>query len=250
MVASAPVVIASNQSAVPISGTVTANAGTGTLAVSLAIAPTTPVTGTFWQATQPVSGTVTANAGTGTLAVSLAALPALTTGAAVIGALVANQSTNTVQLGGVAITLGSGVTGTGVQRVSLATDVILAAVSELRSATLHVTATAAANTLATATLPAAGAGLFHYITHIYMTRNATAVLAGTATLIHTSTNLPGSPAWSVGNAMVAGGTQLDMVYSPATPLRSAVANTATTLVMAAGGAAVLNRINVSYFTAV
>jgi hypothetical protein len=29
-----------------------------------------PVTGTFWQATQPVSGTVTANAGTGTMAVS------------------------------------------------------------------------------------------------------------------------------------------------------------------------------------
>lgn len=39
---------------VPVSGTVTANAGSGTLAVS----------GTFWQATQPVSGTVTANMGT------------------------------------------------------------------------------------------------------------------------------------------------------------------------------------------
>lgn len=34
-----------------------------------------PVTGTFFQATQPVSGTVTANAGTGTFAVSAAALP-------------------------------------------------------------------------------------------------------------------------------------------------------------------------------
>lgn len=31
---------------------------------------TQPVSGTFWQATQPVSGTVTANAGTGTMAVS------------------------------------------------------------------------------------------------------------------------------------------------------------------------------------
>jgi|KBSMisStandDraft_5_1062788.scaffolds.fasta_scaffold41634_3 hypothetical protein len=49
MAASRPVVIASNQSAVPISGTVTANAGTGTMAVS---------------------GTVTANAGTGTMTVS------------------------------------------------------------------------------------------------------------------------------------------------------------------------------------
>jgi len=113
--------------------------------------------------------------------------------------------------------------------------------------TLHVTATAAANTIATATLPAAGANLFHYITHIHLMRNATAALAGTATLIHTSTNLPGSPAWSVGNAMVAGGTQLDLEYSPTTPLKSLVPNTNTTIVMPAAGAAVLNRINVSYY---
>lgn len=44
-------------------------------------AVTQPVSGTFWQATQPVSGTVTANAGTGTFAVSAASLP-LPTGAA------------------------------------------------------------------------------------------------------------------------------------------------------------------------
>jgi hypothetical protein len=92
----------------PVSGTVTANAGTGTLAVSAATLPlpagaaqdgtditsptampaggvgirgwlsaiwtklngTLAVTGTFWQATQPVSGTVTANAGTGTMTVT------------------------------------------------------------------------------------------------------------------------------------------------------------------------------------
>lgn len=113
--------------------------------------------------------------------------------------------------------------------------------------TLHITATAAANTATTATLPAAGAGLFHYITHIHLCRNATAALAGSATLIHTSTNLPGSPAWSVGNAMAAGGTQIDLEYSPTTPLKSSVANTNTTIVMAAAGLAVLNRVNVSYY---
>jgi hypothetical protein len=111
---------------------------------------------------------------------------------------------------------------------------------------LHITATAAANTAATATLPGV-AGMFHYITNINLTRNATAALAGTATLIHTSTNLPGTPAWSVGNAMAAGGTQIDLDYTPTTPLKSLVAGTATTVVMAAGGAAVLNRVNVSYF---
>jgi hypothetical protein len=40
----------------PISGTVSIS---GTVPVSLATAPTTPVTGTFWQATQPVSGPLT-----------------------------------------------------------------------------------------------------------------------------------------------------------------------------------------------
>ncbi len=113
--------------------------------------------------------------------------------------------------------------------------------------TLFVTATAAANTAATASLPAAGVGMFHYITSINITRNATAALAGTATLIHTTTNLPGSPAWSVGNAMAAGGTQLDVDFSPTTPLKSLLANTATTVVAAAAGLAVLGRVNVSYY---
>lgn len=52
MAASLPVVIASNQSAVPVSGTFWQ--------------ATQPVSGTFWQATQPVSGTVTATQATAT----------------------------------------------------------------------------------------------------------------------------------------------------------------------------------------
>ena len=54
----------------PVSGTVTANAGSGTFSVD-ASGHTVPVSGTFWQATQPVSGTVTANIGTsGSLALN------------------------------------------------------------------------------------------------------------------------------------------------------------------------------------
>jgi len=115
--------------------------------------------------------------------------------------------------------------------------------------TLWVTATAAANTAATASLPAAGAGLFHYITHIDITRNATAILAGTATIVHTTTNLPGSPAWSVGNAMAAGGTEKDVFIDMAQPLKALSANTISTVVCAAGGAGVLGRVNVGYFVA-
>jgi hypothetical protein len=59
----------------PVSGTITANAGSGTFTVS------GTVTANVGTGTQPVSGTVTANAGTGTFAVSAASLP-LPTGAA------------------------------------------------------------------------------------------------------------------------------------------------------------------------
>lgn len=113
--------------------------------------------------------------------------------------------------------------------------------------TLWVTATAAANTAATATLPAPGAGLHHYITHIDIIRNSPAGLAGTATIIHTTTNLPGAPAWSVGNAMIAGGTEKDVFIDFASPLKSTSAQTATTVVAAAAGLAVLGRVNVGYF---
>lgn len=46
----------------------------------------------------------------------------LTAGAATIGALVANQSVNTTQLGGVAVAVGAGASSTGTQRIVIATD--------------------------------------------------------------------------------------------------------------------------------
>jgi hypothetical protein len=109
------------------------------------------------------------------------------------------------------------------------------------------TVTAAANTAATLTLTAPGAGLYHYITSLHISRNATAALAGTATLVITTTNLPGSLAWSVGNAMAAGGTQIDIQMNFSSPLKSSVANTATTIVMPAPGAAVLWRCTATYY---
>ena len=54
--------------------------------------------------------------------VGVTSLPSLVAGAAVIGSLVANQSVNNVQIGGVAITVGAGASSTGTQRVILATD--------------------------------------------------------------------------------------------------------------------------------
>ena len=118
----------------------------------------------------------------------------------------------------------------------------------LQSTTLAVTVTAAANTAATATLPAVAAQ-FHYITGIEIMRTSTALLAGTATLVVTTSNLPGALAWSFGNAMAAGATQRDLFITFPNPIKSSVVNTATTVVLPAPGAAVLWRANVYYYTA-
>jgi hypothetical protein len=119
--ASLPVVLASNQSTVPVSasslplptgastsanqatmisdlGSILANQTNGTQETIVTNFPATqPVSGTVavsnFPATQPVSGTVTANAGTGTFAVSAASLP-LPTGASTS----ANQTTELASL--------------------------------------------------------------------------------------------------------------------------------------------------------
>lgn len=93
----------------------------GTFAVQVTSAPTTAVTGTFWQATQPVSlASVPSHAVTnaGTFAVQAT----LQTGSNVIGSLTANQSVNISQMNGVTTSMGNGVSGTGVQRVTIASD--------------------------------------------------------------------------------------------------------------------------------
>lgn len=105
----------------------------------------------------------------------------------------------------------------------------------------------AANTGGTLTLAAAGAGLFHYLTSVRIGRTATAALAGTALLSITTTNL-GGVAWRVGNLMAAGGTQRDVELAADPPFRSAVANTASTIVLPAPGAAVTWDLLVTYFT--
>lgn len=114
---------------------------------------------------------------------------------------------------------------------------------------IAASATGAAAAAVTLTLAAPAAGLRHYITGIEITRNATAALAGTATLVVTTTNLPGSLAWSVGNAMAAGGTQIDVQREFVHPLQSSAQGTATTIVAPAPGAAVLWRLNAYYYLA-
>lgn len=117
----------------------------------------------------------------------------------------------------------------------------------LYTTNLIVTNTGAANAAVTLTIPAAGVNLFHYFMALEIMRTATAALAGTATLVITTTNMPGALAWSVGNAMIAGGTSRDIVLLFQSPVKSSVANTNTTFVCPVPGAAVLWRATAYYF---
>lgn len=105
-------------------------------------------------------------------------------------------------------------------------------VIDLVSSDLAISSTAAVNTALTATLPAAGAGLFHYITAIQLVKlyAVIGVASGTGILI-TSTNLPGSPSWTTEQLASVAGTCVTVINEGlAVPRKSSVANTATTLV--------------------
>ena len=75
--------------------------------------------------------------------VDVTRLPALVAGAAVIGALTANQSVNVAQINGVTTLMGAGNTGTGSQRVTIATDQADVSVKPNHAATANLTNVAA-----------------------------------------------------------------------------------------------------------
>lgn len=116
----------------------------------------------------------------------------------------------------------------------------------LPDASLWVTATAASGSAVTLTLPAV-ASQFHRINFIEITAYTTAARTGSATpLTVTTTNLPGSPAFTFQTA-AAVGTKEPYVLAPGFPIKSSVANTATTIVCPAT-TSVIWRVNVSYYT--
>lgn len=202
---------------------------------------TQPVSGTFFQATQPVSGTFFQ----ATQPVSLATnTPDVTDRAARLLGIVDK---------------GKVWDGTNIAAVKAASALAVAAdpafvvqhaPQRADASVLAVTATAAVNTALTLTLPAPAAGLFHYITSIQITKlySVVGVAAGAGVLI-TTTNLPGNPVWTTEQLASAAGTAATVVnLVPATPLKSSVAATATTIV-APQQLQTIWRINVTYYTA-
>lgn len=114
------------------------------------------------------------------------------------------------------------------------------------AAPFHVTATAAVNVGATATLPAVP-GKFHAIVAVELVKLYAVVgIAAGAGVIVTSTNLPGNPAWTTEQLASAAGTAPRVIdRSFPNPLRAAVAGVATTLV-APAQLQTIWRWNVSY----
>lgn len=108
----------------------------------------------------------------------------LAAGAAVIGALTANQSVNVAQINGVTALMGNGVTGTGSQRVTIASDNTAFTVNAAQSGTWNVT-----NVSGTVSLPtgaATSANQSTEITSLQLIDDAVAVL-GTATYTEATT---------------------------------------------------------------
>jgi hypothetical protein len=134
--------------------------------------------------------------------------------------------------------------------VALASDQsVLPAVTERRASILAVTATGAAAAAVTLTLPAV-ASQFHYITEIQIVKFATALLTAAATpVLVTTTNFPAATVFSFSAAASAQGTNEVQQFQPSTPLRSAVVNTATTIVCPATTATIW-RVNVWYWAAI
>jgi hypothetical protein len=98
-------------------------------------------------------------------------------------------------------------------------------------APLAVTATGAASAAVTLTLPAPGAGLRQYITYIAMVRSATALLTASATpTVVTTTNLPGTVAFTFGADAAAQGVDKFIREDFAYPLAASAQNTAVTVV--------------------
>jgi hypothetical protein len=95
---------------------------------------------------------------------------------------------------------------------------------------LGVTAVGASGAAVTLTVPAVAAN-FHYMDSIEITLYSTAARTGAAAPITcTSTNLSGAHAWTWATAAVIGSADTRQVFNANRPIRSAVANTATTFV--------------------
>jgi hypothetical protein len=134
------------------------------------------------------------------------------------------------------------------QAILIANQINGSQVIQPLGASLCQSATAATGVGVTATLPAV-ASQFHYISLIQIKKYFTVANAASATpLVVTTTNLPGSLAFTFGQPLGTIGTTDSDILMPEAPLKSSVLNTATTIVCPAT-TGIIWRVNVFYFVA-
>lgn len=224
-----------------------------------------PVSGTFFQATQPVSAiTLPLPSGAATSAnqttelASLASIdgktPALVSGRQPVDGSGVTQPISTVSL-----PLPSGAsTEATLALIKAKTDNIDVLLSTRNKpldfilqtpCSLVISTTGVTGAGVTATLPAVASN-FHYISFIEVIKYFTAANAASATpLVGTTTNLPGSLAFTFGQPLGTIGTVDRIIFNPNSPIKSSVVNTATTIVLPAT-TGIIWRINVYYYTSV
>lgn len=111
------------------------------------------------------------------------------------------------------------------------------------------TVTAAVGVAATLTMAAPGAGLRHYLTYLRIVRHASAALtAGATPVVLTTTNLPGSLAFTFPSDAATQGSVFTYQEDFAYPLVASAQNTATTVVCPAT-TGVIWRVTAGYYVA-
>ena len=111
-----------------------------------------------------------------------------------------------------------------------------------------VSATAAAGSAVTLTIPAAGAGIFNYLVYLQIVLYAAAALTGGASpQLVTTTGIVGTPTFTFPTALAIG-TVAEQKIEGGTPIVGTAANTAMTIVTPALANAIY-RVNAAFFTA-
>lgn len=142
----------------------------------------------------------------------------LAAGVAVIGALSANQSTNTAQINGVAPTMGNGISGTGVQRVTIASD-----------STGQVALAAGAATIGALTAnQSVNESQINGVTPL-MGNGITGTGSQRVTIASDNTVLPGVGAGATGAAVPANASYVGLLAQTALPAAATAGNTVGSL---------------------